>query len=100
MFREPRPENPLEFTSFESYKNEERYGMPSGHAQSVFFSIVYLYNIHHSIYLLLSTMFVGFITLYQRWKYRRHTIQQLIVGSAVGSIFAWSIYSVEKYINK
>ena len=100
MFREPRPENPLEFSSLERYKNEERYGMPSGHAQSVFFSIIYLYNIHHSISVLLFTLFIGFVTLYQRWKYRRHTIQQLIVGSAIGSIFAWSVYSLEKYINK
>jgi membrane-associated phospholipid phosphatase len=100
MFREPRPENPIEFASFESYKNEERFGMPSGHAQSVFFSIVYLYSLHKSIYVLLSTLFVGFITLYQRWKYRRHTIQQLLAGSVVGSIFAWCIYSLEKYINK
>ncbi len=100
MFREPRPDNPIEFSSFERYKNEEHYGMPSGHAQSVFFSIVYLYNIHHSVYVLLSTLFIGFVTLYQRWKYRRHTINQLILGSTVGSIFAWSIYSLEKYINK
>ena len=100
MFREPRPDNPIVFADFENYKNEERYGMPSGHAQSVFYSIVYLYSIHHSISVLLSTLFIGFTTLYQRWKYRRHTVKQLIVGSAVGSIFAWAVYSLEKYINK
>jgi membrane-associated phospholipid phosphatase len=100
IFREPRPDNPIEFAKFEKYKNEEQYGMPSGHAQSAFFSIIYLYNLHESISLLLATLFIGCITLFQRWKYRRHTIQQLIVGSAVGSVFAWSIYSLEKYINK
>ena len=63
MFREPRPDNPLEFAKFEKYKNEERYGMPSGHAQSAFFSIVYLYNLHHSIYLLLSTLFIGCVVI-------------------------------------
>jgi membrane-associated phospholipid phosphatase len=100
MFREPRPDNPIEFSSLEQYKNEERYGMPSGHAQSVFYSIVYLYSFYQSISVLLFTLFIGFTTLYQRWKYRRHTVNQLMVGSGVGSIFALAIYSLEKYINK
>jgi len=100
LFREPRPDNPIEFSSLEQYKNEERYGMPSGHAQSVFYSIVYLYSFHQSISVLLFTLFIGFTTLYQRWKYRRHTVNQLMVGSGVGSIFALAIYSLEKYINK
>ena len=99
VIKQARPDGGISFIN-ESYTGADKYGMPSGHAQSAFFSIVYLYSLHHSVYLLLSTLFLGFITLYQRWKYRRHSVQQLIVGSAVGSIFAWSIYSLEKYINK
>jgi membrane-associated phospholipid phosphatase len=100
IFREPRPDNPIEFAKFENYKNEELYGMPSGHAQSAFFSIVYLYNLQESVSVLLATLFIGCVTLYQRWKYRRHTAKQLIVGSSIGALFAWTIYSLEKYINK
>ena len=86
--------------SIEKYKNEERFGMPSGHAQSIFFSIVYLYNLKHSIPLLFSNLFIASLTLYQRWKYRRHTVEQLASGSVIGGLFAWAVYSLEKYINK
>jgi membrane-associated phospholipid phosphatase len=100
IFKQPRPDNPIPFSSIEKYKNEEMFGMPSGHAQSAFFSIFYLYNLNHSIPLLFSNLFVASLTLYQRLKYRRHTIEQLVAGSFIGSIFAWGVYSLEKYINK
>jgi len=100
VFRQARPENPIPFSSIEKYKNEERFGMPSGHAQSIFFSIVYLYNLKHSIPLLFSNLFIASLTLYQRWKYRRHTVEQLASGSVIGGLFAWAVYSLEKYINK
>jgi membrane-associated phospholipid phosphatase len=90
----------IPLSSIEKYKNEERFGMPSGHAQSIFFSIVYLYNLKHSIPLLFSNLFIASLTLYQRWKYRRHTVEQLATGSAIGGLFAWAVYSLEKYINK
>ena len=101
IFREPRPDNPVFFSKVENYKNEEQFGMPSGHAQSVFFSLVYLYCIKpSSVYLLLFVGFVSLITLYQRWKYRRHTLAQLIIGSLVGGLFARCVYVIEKYINQ
>lgn len=92
IFREPRPEFSKPFTINDNFENEEKYGMPSGHAQTAFFSISYLYLCVRSPYLLGITTFIGFITLYQRWKYNNHYINQLIVGSLIGAGFALSLY--------
>jgi len=97
IFRQARPENPIPFSKLEKYKNEEQFGMPSGHAQSVFFSLVYLYQLNHSFTILISNLFIAVLTLYQRAKYRRHTLEQLAWGSIVGTLFAWTtVFFVEK----
>ena len=56
IFRQARPENPIPFSKLEKYKNEEQFGMPSGHAQSVFFSLVYLYQLNHSFTIFISNL--------------------------------------------
>jgi len=70
------------------------YGMPSLHAQSVSFATVYLYCVKQSnLYLLLEGA-LSLITLYQRWKTRKHTPEQLAVGSVIGSIMGYGIYNL------
>jgi membrane-associated phospholipid phosphatase len=99
-FKEARPSGgiPL-YDGEEEYYNRYKYGMPSGHAQSVFFALTYLYLVKHSIYSLLLELCVALITCYQRWKYRRHTISQIIVGSLVGILFGGLSFSLtKKYI--
>lgn len=71
----------------------EGYGMPSAHAQSSFFSIAFLYLVNRSPKWLIIGCFIGALTLYQRWKYRMHSIEQLAVGSAVGIGFAMLGYN-------
>ncbi len=73
----------------ETYSGIETYGMPSGHAQSVFYSITFLY-----LYGYKSILFLGItcLTVYQRWKYNNHTLQQLLIGSFVGIGMAYFIY--------
>ena len=92
LFREPRPENPIHFSEYEKYSNEEKYGMPSGHAQSIVFTIVFLWLVKRSPDIFMVTGFIGAITLYQRFKYRRHTISQLIIGSIAGFVVAVAVY--------
>jgi len=92
IIREPRPSNYIFFHNYELYKNEEMFGMPSGHAQVVFFSTIYLFLVKSNVYVLIISLFVCALTLYQRFKYRRHTVSQLFYGSITGSLFAGVAY--------
>lgn len=70
-------------------------GMPSGHAQSVFYSTLFIFLVfkqNNLFYLLVS-----FITLYQRVQYEFHTVLQVIIGSALGGIFGFIMYSFAMY---
>jgi membrane-associated phospholipid phosphatase len=98
-FREPRPTDYQIFADFEKTTGEEIFGMPSGHAQSVAFSITFLYLLTNHTTLFLITSFIGSICVYQRWKYRRHTINQLVIGSFIGAVFGRiAYYLITKYL--
>ena len=94
IIQEPRPKNNDGYT----FHGVEKHGMPSGHAQISFFAITYLYLIIHSSWLLIGTLCIGLSTLRQRFKYKRHTARQLLVGSTVGALFAYMCdYYTRKY---
>lgn len=100
-FQEVRPSGGILLYEGEDelYKNDNKYGMPSGHTQSVFFALTYLYLVKHSIYSFLLELCVAMITCYQRWKYRRHTISQILIGSLLGILFGGLSFSLtKKYI--
>ena len=87
FIKQPRPDNQIylnEYDITEENIDNHRYGMPSGHAQSVGYSITFLYLSSKSTALLITTSFLGAITVYQRYKYHRHTIKQLLVGLIIG----------------
>jgi hypothetical protein len=96
--KEPRPNNTTNTTNTtnEKYTEIHKYGMPSYHAQSVVFSLVYLYLVNKSVFLLLIEIFIVFITLYQRWYYRHHTKEQLAIGSLIGGINSYIGYFITK----
>lgn len=73
-----------------------KYGMPSGHAQSVGYSITFLYLVVNSPLTLCVSLFIGALTVYQRSKYRRHTISQLFTGLVIGSIIAMVSYEATR----
>jgi membrane-associated phospholipid phosphatase len=70
------------------------YGMPSGHAQSAFFSTIFIYlsfkKINY-IYIILTL-----ITCYNRIAYNYHSISQVIVGSFIGLSFGYFIYNLAR----
>ena len=68
------------------------FGMPSGHAESAFFSTTFIYlSLRHEnlfyFYLLFSLLIV-----IQRVVFYYHTILQVIVGAIVGCGFAYFVY--------
>jgi membrane-associated phospholipid phosphatase len=90
LIREPRPSGNILFNDSENTKKGEQYGMPSGHAQSVAFTTMFLYLFTKPAdhYLVMGAGFIGAITLYQRYKYKRHSISQLLVGTTIGALVA------------
>jgi len=92
MIHKPRPEGRIHFSEYESYTGASKYGMPSGHAQSIGFSLMYLWLVRSLDPTWILCSFIGALTLYQRWKYRNHTIIQLLAGLLCGSAFAWFVW--------
>lgn len=95
IVKQPRP---LDGESImdENYVGAEMYGMPSAHAQSVFSSVTFLYLVKESPAWLLGGLFIAGLTVYQRWKYRRHTMEQLGVGAILGMGVAYGGYYMTK----
>lgn len=89
-FKEGRPRDPIKFLASENFNNKVmHYGMPSGHSQTTFFSIMYLYLTIHQIYpWVLILLFIAFAVMFQRVYFHNHTITQVVVGAIFGSLVA------------
>jgi membrane-associated phospholipid phosphatase len=96
--QDPRPENPIPMLSVDDpkmYVGAEKYGFPSGHAQLVFYAITFLYYANKKITRSwIVCLFIGLLTIYQRLKYRRHTMEQLLAGTLIGIITGWITMTV------
>lgn len=90
-WKDPRPTNGKQFMEDE-FHNSEVYGMPSGHTQTVFCSLVFFYMITRSISWTLIMLFIAICTISQRLIYRKHTIYQIIMGSIIGSVLGYMMY--------
>jgi len=78
----------------------DRYGCPSGHASSVVYSSVFLYLVLQNPKILVTYLLVSLVTMYQRVKYKNHSIHQVIIGAVVGFFSAFVIYFYTKHILK
>ncbi len=87
LFHQPRPSHSKSII----HETTDQYGMPSGHAQSVFFSTSFLYFTRGPFPFVFLELCISMLTLYQRWSYRQHTINQLLVGSLVGIMFSFCV---------
>jgi membrane-associated phospholipid phosphatase len=95
IFLEDRPLHPIPFSKYEKYSGIEKYGMPSGHSASIGFSVIYLLLVKpHSVWLPICIA-IGCLTVYQRWKYRRHTVEQIAIGIITGGVFGWIVYELQ-----
>lgn len=112
LLRSPRPpaaaENSrpgsLPFLKFPAYLREdlsgpvEKWGMPSGHASSTLYSILFMWWAGGSLTGLkrdaefaffVFAYFVAAAMFYQRWWYEKHTIGQLFFGAVLGASFGY-----------
>jgi membrane-associated phospholipid phosphatase len=97
-FKQPRPSEDIRLFNI-AINNGKRmkydvYGMPSGHAQTSFYSLMFIYLVFKNNYLTLFYFILSLLTLYQRVKYKNHTFNQVIVGSIVGSIVGYFIFYI------
>jgi len=96
FFRYPRPiDNEMLFKMEEKYRQLmpfERYGMPSGHSQLVFYSTIYIYFVLKNIKILVFYLVISLLTLYQRVTSRQHFFSQTIVGAFIGSLMGYGFY--------
>ena len=68
------------------------YGMPSGHAQTAFFTTIFIYLSLKHTNLLYLYLIISLFICYQRIKIQYHSMSQIIVGAIVGSGFAYIVY--------
>jgi membrane-associated phospholipid phosphatase len=89
IFREPRPEKckPTVFDPCTGLKPD--YGMPSGHAESAVYCWTFLWYMFPKLswFTAIGALLVV-CTEIHRYVYRRHTLEQLLVGSLVGFFMA------------
>jgi len=98
-FHQKRPSNPIKFLYSEQF-SKKSYGMPSGHSQSVFYSIAFLFLARPADGWLLLSLLIGIITVYERWHFHNHTVQQLLAGVLFGScIGALVFYGYKRFFN-
>ena len=110
-FKEPRPNENNKSTFYIEQKygkgniQDKRYGMPSGHSQSVLFTTVFLFLVTRKTWIFVLCFIISAITLYQRIKSGSHSLAQIAVGSILGAAFGFVLYkygvhNIPKHIRK
>jgi len=91
IIKNPRPKPFYKFLAYEPTQvNMQAYGMPSGHSQHVFYSIIYLYLTIHTLFpWVFVCICIGALTIMERWVFRNHTMFQLIVGALIGCLLGY-----------
>ena len=73
----------------------QEYGMPSGHAQSSFYSLFTVLFMIPNMYITIMSILIA-CNCFQRWVYRNHTIAQIIMGSICGILLFCLSYKVSE----
>lgn len=104
LIKEPRPKEDEADFNFLIQNNKrvsyDKFGMPSGHSQFMFFTLVFMAYVMHGYkyYWWLMTCFtlLTINTVLQRIRSNNHTVKQVVVGSIIGIIFGIGTYYVTK----
>ena len=97
LIRQPRPEEDTRIFNLELSHGKrigfDRYGMPSAHAQSVFYTLVFLSLVlKKKIILMLLMAALAIITCVQRIVYKNHTVAQVVIGALIGTLMGWLFF--------
>jgi membrane-associated phospholipid phosphatase len=98
IIQEPRPSNDLRALEIGISNGErisfDKFGMPSGHAQTCGFALVFMSLVFDSPKMTAFYLVISFITMAQRYIFNNHTILQLIVGFVTGGLFGFLTYMI------
>lgn len=72
------------------------FGMPSGHAQSSFFSVAFMYFALKDKNLLYFYSLFSLLICYQRYYFNYHSILQLVIGAITGLSFGYFVYQLAR----
>ena len=86
ILRTPRPDTPADVVG-----DVHQYGMPSGHAIHVAFTLVYVWLLKFTWQVMYVLGLFGAIALYERYRQKYHTIHQLTVGGMIGATSAYGV---------
>lgn len=78
----------------EEATDAHRYGMPSGHAQTAFFSLVYVWLTYRNIKITSVYMLLTIITCIQRIITRKHYLDQVVIGAIIGGVLAVFFFTI------
>jgi membrane-associated phospholipid phosphatase len=102
IIKEPRPSEDLKLFNialkhsirfkFVNGYPHDTFGMPSGHAQSAFFSTFFIYLALKDVRITIGYLFIALLTMYQRVLFNEHSIIQVIAGAIVGILFGGFIH--------
>ena len=96
LIQHPRPSEDLKI--FNAYIAQgkrigfDQYGMPSGHAQCVFYSFAFIAVALNDPLISILYLIISLNTGYQRIKYKNHTLIQVICGSIIGALVGYLFY--------
>ena len=105
IFKHPRPNEDMKKFNL-MVKNGQRFfykdgipydlfGMPSTHAQTVFFYTMYCFlALNNNTYIIF--LLISIITLFQRVNDEHHSYLQVIIGAIIGSIVGYLFYHLSK----
>jgi len=104
LIQEPRPTEDKRLFNLELLNKRrighDRYGMPSGHAEGVFYSTVFIFLTLKNKWIGFTYFLISLITCYQRVAYKNHTFQQVLIGSIVGAFMGFFFYYYGNHILK
>ena len=100
VFKQPRPIDDKHIFNLEkmyrSVLTFENYGMPSAHTQAVFYTTTFTYLALENGVLLVGSLFISLLTIYQRVQSKQHFLSQTIVGAIIGGILGFGFYKYAK----
>jgi membrane-associated phospholipid phosphatase len=100
FIQEPRPTDDkkiIEIAIVNGHRfSVDKFGMPSGHAQNCGFCLSFVSLVYPNFYIISIYFLISFISLFQRYLYKNHTLLQLAIGLITGLIFGILTYLYAK----
>ena len=99
LFKQPRPDENMRLFELELNKRDyvdwreyQRFGMPSGHAEETVYSLIYIIMVLQNTKITALYFIITLFTIFQRIYTKRHTVVQVSVGAILGLLIGYLFY--------